>query len=348
VEVDVADPGPGQVLVHMAAVGICGSDLHVVKGEWPRPVPMILGHAGAGVVAAVGEGVADVGVGDRVVLSWAPACGRCAPCTRGRPTACTAVRAAIAAGTATDGTTGISLAGQPVYRMTTVGALAEDVVVPASAALPLADDVTLEAAAVLGCAALTGVGAVEVAAGVRPGETVLVIGAGGVGQFVVQGARIVGASDIVVVDPNEGRLERALGLGGTTGLHPRQLEAWAARERPEGFDHAFEVVGTAETAELALRLVRPGGRTTLVGIPPAGTRMSIDPFEITAREKTLAGTIYGSEDPGTALPRLIEYARAGRLELTSLLGPRFPLDQVEEAVAESLAGSVGRVIVTMA
>ena len=173
------------------AVGICGSDLHVVKGEWVRPRPMVLGHEGAGVVEAVGSDVDGLAVGDRVILSWAPACGECGPCLAGRTTACLPLRAGIGAGTLPDGTTRLSSDGETIYRMTAVGALAERVVMPASGVLKLTHELPAAEAALLGCAALTGIGAArEVAAG----DVVVVIGAGGVGQFCVQGARLRGAS----------------------------------------------------------------------------------------------------------------------------------------------------------
>ena len=337
-EVELDGPGPDDVLVRMAAVGICGSDLHVVRGEWPRPTPMILGHEGSGIVEGVGGAVTGVAPGDRVVLSWAPACGTCEECRRGRPVACVPLRAGIAAGTLADGTTGLRAGDEVVYRMTAIGALAELVVLPAAAALPLPADVGLEEAALIGCAALTGVGAVLNRGRVEPGASVLVVGAGGVGQFVVQGARIAGAAEIVAVDPVEARRNQALRLGATAALVPDDV--------PAGFDVAFDAVGGTETLDLAIRSTRGGGTVVAVGMPPAGARLELDPFQLTNEEKVLTGSLYGSEDPASALPRLVEHARAGRLELTSVLGPRFPLEQAEEAVRTSLGGEPGRVLVT--
>ena len=345
-EVDLEEPRPDEVVVRMVAVGVCGTDLHSYKGEWQRPTPIVLGHEGAGVVEAVGAEVTSVGEGDRVVLSWAPACGECSACRRGRPAACAPLSTAFGRGTLLDGRTGISLAGETVYRGTATGALQERLVVAAGAALPLGDAIPLEQAALLGCAALTGVGAVLNAARPEPGFTALVIGAGGVGQFVVQGARIAGAAAILVVDPVEARREQALGLGATRACAPDELREAMKELDPEGVDYAFDAVGAPATTKLALRWTRGGGTAVVVGLPAGGEKLELDPFEFSNREKTLTGTIYGSEDPAVALPRLIDLVRSGELELASLVGPSFPLDRADDAFKASLAGEPGRVLVT--
>jgi len=343
-ELDLREPRAGEVLVRIAAVGICGTDLHVVKGDWERPKPMVLGHEGAGVVEAVGDEVEGLEAGDEVVLSWAPSCGRCADCARGRPAMCSALQRAIGAGTLLDGTTGMSLDGEVVYRGTATGALAERLTVGADVALPLGDGIPLEQAALLGCAALTGVGAVLFQGRPEPGCAVLVVGAGGVGQFCVQGARIAGAAEIVCVDPLEGRLEQARALGATRTATPDAL-ADTMRELRGGADVAFDAVGNPETAALALRWTRNGGRVVLVGLQAAGVRLDLDPADFVRREKELTGSMYGSEDPRRALPILLEHVRAGALRLEPMVGPRFGLDDVNEAIEASLAGSVGRVVV---
>lgn len=345
-ELELEEPREGEVLVRMGAVGVCGTDLHSYKGEWQRPTPIVLGHEGAGVVEAVGSEAAGLREGDRVVLSWAPACGECGACRRGRPAACGPLSTAIGRGTLLDGHTGISLNGEIVYRGTATGALAERVVVAAEAALPLGDDLPFDQAALLGCAALTGVGAVLNAARPEPGFSALVIGAGGIGQFIVQGARIAGAEAIVVVDPVEGRREQALRLGATHVCPPADVREAVRALDPEGVDFAFDAVGSPETTSLALRWTRGGGTAVVVGLPAAGAKLTLDPLDFTNREKTLTGTIYGSEDPAVALPRLLDLARTGELELAGLVGPSFPLDQADDAFGASLAGSPGRVLVT--
>jgi S-(hydroxymethyl)glutathione dehydrogenase/alcohol dehydrogenase len=344
-EVDLEGPGPTDVLVRMAAVGICGTDLHSIRGEWERPTPSVLGHEGAGVVEAVGDAVTALQPGDEVVLSWAPSCGECADCRRGRPAACINLHRAIGSGTLVDGTTGMTIDGETLYRGTATGALQERLVVTERVALPLRDTVPLEEAALLGCAALTGVGAVLFAAKTQPGESVLIVGAGGVGQFCVQGARIAGAETIVVVDPLGARLELARELGATHTTEPDGLKGLIKRVLPDGADRAFDVVGNPETAALALRFTRSGGTCVIVGIPATGERLDLDFGEFNRREKFLTGTMYGSEDPAVALPILLDHARAGRLRLRELLGPTFPLEQVNEAFDASLAGSRGRVLV---
>ena len=343
-ELDVAAPRQHEVVVRMEAVGICGTDLHNVKGEFQRPTPSVLGHEGAGVVAEVGADVTGLAPGDEVVLSWAPSCGECGDCLRGRPAACTRLHAAIGAGTLVDGTTGLSLDGEPVYRGTATGCLAERVVVDSKVALPV-HGVPLREAALLGCAALTGVGSVLFAAGVTPGSSVLVVGAGGVGQFVIQGARIAGAETIVAVDPVEARREQALALGATHAFDPNELEDGLAGVAPEGADYSFDAVGYPATTETALEHTHSSGRSVIVGLPPAGSRLDLDPAQFIRREKWLTGTMYGSEDPAVALPILLEHVRGGRLELESLVGPEFGLDQINEAVEASLAGTPGRVLI---
>jgi S-(hydroxymethyl)glutathione dehydrogenase/alcohol dehydrogenase len=344
-EIDLDEPGPRDVLVRMAAVGICGTDLHSIRGEWTRPTPIVLGHEGAGVVEAVGEEVRAVRSGDEVVLSWAPACGECVDCRRGRPAACINLHRAIGAGTLVDGTTGMSLDGETLYRGTATGAQAERVVVTERAALPTGGGIPLEEAALLGCAALTGVGAVLFAARAEPGGVALVVGAGGVGQFCVQGARIAGVDTIVCVDPLEARLELVRTLGATHVTAPEGLKELLKAVAPDGADYAFDAVGNPETSVLALRFTRSGGTCVIVGLPASGARLDLDPAEFNRREKFLTGTMYGSEDPAVALPALLEHVRAGRLKLRELLGPSYPLEQVNEAFEAALSGSPGRVLV---
>jgi S-(hydroxymethyl)glutathione dehydrogenase/alcohol dehydrogenase len=344
-EIELDELRAHEVSVRMEAVGICGTDLHQVRGEWQRPTPMVLGHEGAGVVESVGAEVEGLSAGDDVVLSWAASCGSCGDCIRGRPAACLPLHRAIGNGTRVDGTTGLSLEGKTVYRGTATGCLAERVVVPARTALPVHGRVSHPEVALLGCAALTGVGAALFAARVSPGASVLVVGAGAVGQFVVQGARIAGAGTIVSIDPLEGRRKQVLGVGATLAASPENLEEALAQIAPEGVDYSFDAVGDPATSAIALHFARSGGTAMIVGLPATGLRLDLDPAEFIRREKRLTGTMYGSEDPAVALPILLEHVAAGRLDLAGLVGPIYPLDAVNDAVAASLAGSPGRVLV---
>jgi Zn-dependent alcohol dehydrogenase len=344
-EIELDEPRDGEVLVRMGAVGICGTDLHSIKGEWERPTPMVLGHEGAGVVEEVGGGVTGVRPGDRVVLSWAPSCGECVDCRRRRPAACVPLHRAMAGGTLIDGTTGMSLDGETVYRGTATGALTEHLVVAERVALPLGDDVPLEDAALLGCAAITGVGAALFAARVEPGASVFVVGAGGVGQFVLQGARLAGAGVVVSVEPTPARREQATRLGAAAALSPEDVSKTMRELLPDGADYAFDAVGEPETTKLAMRWTRNGGTCVVVGLPAGATRLELDPAEFYRREKRLTGTIYGSEDPAVSLPILLDHVRAGRLDLGGMLGPAFPLDRVNDAIEASLGGAPGRVLV---
>jgi S-(hydroxymethyl)glutathione dehydrogenase/alcohol dehydrogenase len=344
-EIELEGPREDEVVVRMSSVGICGTDLHNVKGEWQRPTPMVLGHEGAGTVEEVGNAVTSVRPGDAVVLSWAPSCGECADCRRGRPAACVPLHRAIGAGTLVDGRTGMSVDGETVYRGTATGALAERIVVVERVALPLGEGVPLDQAALLGCAALTGVGAVLFAARVEPDASVLVIGAGGVGQFVLQGSRLARARTVVCVDPVESRRQQALDLGAAAAVAPGDIAGAMDDLLPDGADYAFDAVGDPATTSLALRWTRSGGSCVIVGLPAAGARLDLDPAEFNRREKHLSGTMYGSEDPAVALPILLEHVRAGRLELRPLLGPAFPLERVNDAIEASLSGVAGRVIV---
>ena len=345
-EIDLEGPRPDEVVVRMDAVGICGTDLHQLRGEWTRPTPMVLGHEGAGVIEAVGADVDPRRVGEEVVLTWAASCNACPDCARGRPAACAHLHAAIAAGTLVGGQTGMSLDGRTLYRATATGALAERLVVRDGVALAVGPGVPVEQAALLGCAVMTGVGSVLFAAGVEAGSVVLVVGLGGVGQYCVQGARLAEAAAIIGVDPIAGRRARALEMGATHAVAPDGLKRLLADVAPAGVHAAFDVVGTNATANMALRFTRAGGSCVIVGLPPKGEALTLDFGEFNRREKWLTGTMYGSEDPAVALPILLDHVRAGRLDLASMVGPVYALDRVNEAFDASLAGNASRVLIS--
>jgi S-(hydroxymethyl)glutathione dehydrogenase/alcohol dehydrogenase len=339
-EVELDPLGPEDVLVRMQAVGVCGSDLHVIRGEWQRPTPMVLGHEGSGVIEEVGAEVTGLEPGDRVIIHWAPSCGECPACLAGRPATCAKLRAAIGAGTLLNGTTGISYEGEPVYRMTAVGAFAQHVAVPARSIIPLPDEMSMEEAALIGCAALTGAGVVSNLLEVQPGAKALVVGAGGVGQFVIQALRIAGAEVIAVSDPSEQRREVAAELGATHPVAPEDLGALV--EQQGGFEAVIEAVGNPATIGTAIEATRIGGTAALVGMAPTGTTASFDPFVFTAQEKSLVGSMYGSADPAVTAAGVLAASTAGEMDLARMLGPSFDLDQINEGIAVALAGDQGR------
>jgi S-(hydroxymethyl)glutathione dehydrogenase/alcohol dehydrogenase len=230
--------------------------------------------------------------------------------------------------------------------MTTVGAFAEHVLVPERAAIRIPKDVSLDEAALLGCAALTGVGAVENVAHAAPGARAVVIGAGAVGQFVIQGLTIAGAEEIVAVDPSLGRREQAVALGATNALAPEELPELVGT-REEGFDHAFDVVGGASTARAALSAIRNGGVAVLVGMGAPGDRLEVDPLEFVTTEKALVGSIYGSGDPAQMTERLLSYVADGRLELAGMIGSTFGLEEINQAVALALERRGGRTLIQL-
>lgn len=339
-DVALPEPGPGQVRVRLAATGVCHSDLSLARGTMVQPMPVVLGHEGAGRVVAVGEGVTGLAAGDPVVLNWAPACRECWWCGQGEPWLCARASEAWQRPYArlADGT--------EVYPGLGTAAFATETVVGAKACVPLPGDIPLIEAAVLGCAVLTGVGAVRNAARVRPGESVLVIGLGGVGLAAVQGARLAGADPIIAVDPAPGKAELARRLGATEVL-TQSGPALAKRVRAlvdgRGADHAIECVGRPETIRAAWSATRRGGRATVVGLGSRTEQVSFNALEISHFARTLAGCFYGNCDPATDVPRLLDDYRAGRLDLAGLVTEQVPL--AEAGAALDRLGTGARTVV---
>jgi S-(hydroxymethyl)glutathione dehydrogenase/alcohol dehydrogenase len=329
------------VRVRVLASGVCHSDLHVLDGEWSAPLPLVLGHEGAGVVEAVGPAVRDVRPGDRVVLSWFAPCRRCSRCAEGRAWLCTGTRAlehVLPDGSATFA----DAAGAPVHAYLGLGTFAEATLVPESAAIPIDPRVPAAVAALIGCAVTTGVGAVLNTARVRAGDSAVVVGCGGVGQAIVMGLALAGADPIVAVDRSDERLAHARSLGATHALRgdDPELAVHAGRLTGGGADHAFEAIGRAQTIELLPELVGRGGQAVLVGMPAEGVRVPIDPFDLADRGKRILGCNYGSSVPAVDFPRLARLYVAGRLPLDRLVGRRAGLDEAERALAD-LRAAVG-------
>ncbi|MGW6291705.1 Zn-dependent alcohol dehydrogenase [Streptomyces sp. NPDC055058] len=333
-DLDVREPGPGEVGVRIAAAGLCHSDLSVADGTIPFPVPVVLGHEGAGVVETVGEGVTHVAPGDHVALSTLANCGTCADCGRGRPTMC---RGAI-------GRPGrpFTRRGEPVHQFAATSAFAERTVVRAVQAVRVPDDVPLPSAALIGCAVLTGVGAVLNRARVERGDSVLVIGTGGVGLNVLQGARLAGALRIVAVDTNPAKEEAARRFGATHFLTSTD----GVRDiLPAGVDHAFECVGRTDLIRRAVDALDRRGQAVLLGVPPADAEAS---FRVSAMylDKSVLGCRYGSSRPQRDIALYAELYRQDRLLLDELVTRTYPVDAFDQARAEAEAGRVARAVLT--
>ncbi|GHE95985.1 alcohol dehydrogenase [Streptomyces spiralis] len=339
--IELPEPGPGQVRVRLAAAGVCHSDLSLTNGTMRLPVPAVLGHEGAGTVVAVGEGVTHVSPGDAVVLNWAPSCGSCHACSLGEVWLCA---------NALNGAAGVharTIDGTEVHPGLNVAAFAEETVVAAPCVLPLPDGVPLTDAALLGCAVLTGYGAVHHSARVRRGETVAVFGVGGVGLATLQAARIAGAAKIVAVDVSPEKEELARQAGATDYVvasenTPREIRALTGRQ---GVDVSVECVGRAVTIRAAWESTRRGGRTTVVGIGGKEEQVTFNALEIFHWGRTLSGCVYGNSDPAEDLPVLAEHVRAGRLDLGAMVTERIALDGIPAAFENMTAGKGGRALV---
>ncbi|MCX4809936.1 MULTISPECIES: Zn-dependent alcohol dehydrogenase [unclassified Streptomyces] len=341
-EIDLPDPGPGQVRIRLAAAGVCHSDLSLSNGTMRVPVPAVLGHEGAGTVVSVGEGVTHVAPGDPVILNWAPSCGTCHACTLGEVWLC-----ANALNGAADVYAHRSSDGSDLHPGLNVAAFAEETVVAASCVLPLPEGIPLTDAALLGCAVLTGYGAIHHSAQVREGETVAVFGVGGVGLSTLQSARIAGATTIVAVDVSPEKEELARAAGATDYVVASENTAREIRTLTgkQGVDVAVECVGRAVTIRTAWESTRRGGRTTVVGIGGKDQQVTFNALELFHWGRTLSGCVYGNSDPAKDVPVLAEHVRAGRLDLGSLVTERIALDGIPGAFENMVAGKGGRALV---
>ncbi|MEU9189548.1 Zn-dependent alcohol dehydrogenase [Streptomyces sp. NPDC048484] len=333
-DLEIRDPGPGEVLVAVAAAGLCHSDLSVVDGTIPFPVPVVLGHEGAGVVAEVGPGVTHVQPGDHVSLSTLASCGTCAECDRGRPTMC---RKAIGMPQQP-----FVRAGQPLYQFASNSAFAERTLVKAVQAVRIPKDIPMTSAALIGCGVLTGVGAVLNRARVDRGDSVVVIGTGGIGLNVLQGARIAGALTVVAVDSNPAKEEVARRFGAGHFL----TSAEGVRDiLPTGADHVFECVGRVELVRQAVDLLDRHGQAVLLGVPSANAEAS---FLVSSMflDKSILGCRYGSSRPQRDIALYADLYREGRLLLDELVTGTYPVEDFEKAVADTGAGRVARAVLT--
>ena len=328
--IDLALPGPGEILVKIAAAGLCHSDLSVINGHRPRPMPMALGHEAAGIVDELGEGVTDLQRGDHVVLVFVPSCGHCEPCAEGRPALCEPGAAANGAGTLLSGARRLSRNGQQIHHHMGCSAFAEYATVSRRSVVKIDRELPLDEAALFGCAVLTGVGAVVNTAQVRAGSSVAIVGLGGVGLAALLGANAAGARQIVAVDLSDEKLELAKALGAT-----HTFNAGSPNCRDEirqasggGVAFAFEFAGSVRALELAYGITRRGGMTVTAGLPPPSATFPLPPVNLVAEERTVKGSYIGTCVPSRDIPRYIDLYRQGKLAVNRLMSGRLKLEEI--------------------
>ncbi|MDM0022480.1 zinc-dependent alcohol dehydrogenase family protein [Variovorax saccharolyticus] len=328
--VDLAPPGPGEVLIKVSAAGLCHSDLSVINGDRPRPMPMALGHEAAGVVQSLGDGVTDLKAGDHVVVVFVPSCGHCPPCAEGRPALCEPGAAANGAGTLLSGARRISHVGQVLHHHLGCSVFAEYATVSRHSLVKIDSAVALDEAALFGCAVLTGVGAVVNTAQVPLGASVAVVGLGGVGLAALIGAQCAGARQIIAVDLSDDKLAQARALGATHTVNAGQGDALAqVRELSAGgVEYAFEFAGSIPALDLAYRITRRGGTTVTAGLPPSTATLPLAAVNLVAEERTLKGSYIGTCVPSRDVPRYMALYRQGRLPVDKLLTGRIALEDI--------------------
>jgi alcohol dehydrogenase len=346
-ELELDPPGQGEVLVQMKAAGLCHSDLSTMTGVRPRPRPMAIGHEAAGVVAELGPGVSDLAVGDHVVTTFTPNCGRCTPCRSGRPALCEPAFAANSAGTLLGGGRRLHLNGKDVHHQVGVSSFAEHAVMNTSSLVPVDKDLPLDEAALFGCAIITGVGAVINTARVPLGASVAVVGRGGVGLAALLGAKLAGARRLVAIDLRDDKLALARQLGASDTFSAADEGcAEAVREATGGgVEYAIEIAGSTPALELAWAITARGGTTVTAGLPHYEDRAAISPVQLVGEERTLKGSYAGSCVPARDIPHFVELYRQGKLPVDRLLSERLTLDQVNQGFDRLAAGDMVRQMV---
>ncbi len=346
-EIELDPPGPGEVLVKIAAAGLCHSDLSVIEGNRPRPMPMALGHEAAGVVEALGPGVDDLQVGDHVVMVFVPSCGHCLPCSEGRPALCEPGAAANGAGTLLSGARRLHRNGQDVNHHLGCSAFAEYATVSRRSLVRIDPELPLDEAALFGCAVLTGVGAVINTARVPAGAGVAVVGLGGVGLSSLLGAVASGARRVVAVDLSDEKLGLARQLGATDTFNAASADAVdEIREATQGgLDFAFEMAGSVRAMDLAYRITRRGGTTVTAGLPPPTHTFALPQVNLVAEERTVKGSYIGTCVPARDLPRYIELYRRGKLPVDRLMSDHLRLDGINEGFDRLAEGKAVRQVV---
>jgi S-(hydroxymethyl)glutathione dehydrogenase / alcohol dehydrogenase len=348
-DIAVAAPGPNEVRVKIGASGVCHSDVSVANGTIPLPTPIVLGHEGAGTITEIGEGVTRVAVGDHVVLSFVPNCQNCYYCNRGQGYLCEKA-AMAAAGGMLDGSTRLSSPEGPLHQMACCGTFSEETIVPDISVVKIPDDIPLKIAALIGCGVLTGVGAALNTADIRQGDSVVVIGCGGVGLNVIQGAKIAGAERIIAIDMFESKLAMAKQFGATDVIKADEGDpVTKVFELTEGrgADVSFEVIGLGATMEQAINTTRNGGEVILVGVPRMDVFLNLNAaFTFLYLAKTVKGCWYGSSNVNQDVPKLIGLYKDGQLDLEGLISREIAVEQVNEAFDAMVNGEVARSVIT--
>jgi alcohol dehydrogenase len=340
-ELELEGPGPGEILVRIEAAGVCHSDLSVVNGNRPRPVPMLLGHEAAGIVEELGEGVEDISLGQRVVMTFLPRCGECAGCRSNGKTPCEKGTASNTEGALLGGTRRLSRNGEPVQHHLGVSAFATHAVVSRRSVVPVGSDVPAHIAALLGCALLTGGGAILNVAKPGPSTRVAIVGLGGVGMAALITAKAIGVEHVVGIDTMPAKLEAARGLGAVDAMTSE-----TALERGAKFDAVIEAAGHPRALEAAIALTKPGGITVTVGLPAPGQPASIDPLALTAEARSIVGSYLGSAVPAHDIPIYEELWRSGQLAVEGLVSDTIPLEEINRAMDTLDGGHALRQIIT--
>ncbi len=339
-EVELAGPKEKELLIKYEAAGLCHSDLSVMKGVMPLPLPMVLGHEGAGVVQEVGPGVTKFKPGDHVVMAWVPVCGQCYFCLRGQPFLCQ-FKDKTRGGTMLDGTCRMSKGSKNIGKFIGVGSFSEYNVVNEENVHPLAKGIPFEVAAVSGCAAMTGVGAVINTAQVTWGSSVAVVGIGGVGLYAIQGAVLANATKIIAIDVLDNKLEYAKKFGATHVINATKEDAVAKVKEITGglgVDYAFEALGKLETSVTAFNMIRIGGKAVIVGIPDFKTQLALPLYEFPLMQKSVLGCYYGSGDVRTDLATLLGLYETGRLKITETITDHYSLDKINDGFNDMVEG----------
>jgi S-(hydroxymethyl)glutathione dehydrogenase/alcohol dehydrogenase len=333
--------------VQVKAAGVCMSDWHIMNGDWPLPLPMVLGHEAAGIVVELSRGVSHVKEGDHVIFSFRPHCGRCRYCSSGRTVLCCGHND-TPRWRMHDGSARVKLNGEPVNQMARIGTFCECVVCHAEQVVPVRKDLPWAHAAIIGCSVATGIGAVVRHAKVAAGSAVLVIGCGGVGLNVVQGAKLAGAKTIIACDLLDSKLGYAKAFGATHTINAkREAVVRRVQELTGGFgaDYAFDAIGGGETAVMAVDAVAAGGHAVLVGIPGVTVTAPVSPLQMVYGEKTLTGTYYGSIRPGIDFGLLADLAMEQRIDLDGLISRTYTLDEINEGFRLLIDGAVARGVI---